>query len=127
MDDVNQLMTEMNAAVADEDYGKAAAVKKRLDELAVIPKGDWVKNGVPTWLGSRLGNLGMRFPTPIQARCLQEGGLLDETSDVDVMIRAPTGSGKTLAYAVPMLGALTEQLEERDSAEIKFKFRYSAT
>ena len=116
VEDINVVMTELNAAVAKEDYRKAAACKKRLDMLTEGGgvTGDWAGGGVPQWLQRRLGDLGMRFPTPIQARTLKEGEFLKEESSMDVLVRAPTGSGKTLAFIVPILAALTEKLEERE-------------
>ncbi|MEM7518493.1 MAG: DEAD/DEAH box helicase, partial [Planctomycetota bacterium] len=109
-DDVNALMTELNLAVAREDYAKAALCKKRLDSLMAdepLVRGDWAASGAPAWLNARLGDLQMRFPTPVQSRSL---GLSEE----DLVIRAPTGSGKTLAFLTPILGGLTEDLEARE-------------
>ena len=94
--DVNSLMTQLNAAVQQEDFRKAAELKKQLDALrgddgATTTKtkgGDWASRGAPGWLQARLQDLGMRFPTPVQEAALDA---VDGTSDV--VVSAPTGSG----------------------------------
>jgi hypothetical protein len=67
--DVNSLMTQLNAAVQQEDFRKAAELKKQLDALrgddggSNNKRGDWASRGAPGWLQARLQDLGMRFPT----------------------------------------------------------------
>ena len=64
-DDVNSLMTQLNAAVQQEDFRKAAELKKKLEALNGGPakrSGDWASRGAPGWLQARLQDLGMRFP-----------------------------------------------------------------
>lgn len=111
-DDINVLMTELNSAVAREDYAMAATCKKRLDALiskgGEPVRGDWAANGAPTWLNSRLSDLGMRFPTPIQARAWAAN------DGDDLIVWSPVGSGKTLAFLGPIIGSLTDELEERE-------------
>ena len=61
-DDVNALMTQLNAAVQQEDFRKAAELKKQLDALrgdggattTKIQGGDWASRGAPGWLQARL-------------------------------------------------------------------------
>ena len=66
--DVNSLMTQLNAAVQQEDFRKAAELKKKLDALrgddggSNNKRGDWASRGAPGWLQARLQDLGMRFP-----------------------------------------------------------------
>ncbi|KAJ8609487.1 hypothetical protein CTAYLR_005440 [Chrysophaeum taylorii] len=115
-DDLNLLMTEMNAAVAREDYAMAAACKKRIDALQPLgSRGDWAANGAPAWLSKRLNDLGMRYPTTIQARALSATRQAEE-APVDLVIRAPTGSGKSLAFLAPIAASLTSELEARERA-----------
>uniref|UniRef100_A0A7S3JTV7 ATP-dependent RNA helicase n=1 Tax=Aureoumbra lagunensis TaxID=44058 RepID=A0A7S3JTV7_9STRA len=107
-------MTALNAAVAAEDYRKAAELKKRLDALSgTTLRGDFAAYGLPSWLHGRLKDLGMRFPTPIQARTLREA-FGSATQATDVLIRSPTGSGKTLAYTTASLAAISNDLEDRE-------------
>ena len=119
--DVNVLMTALNAAVAREDFREASSCKKRLDALrggaaAAAPQaGDWEQEGAPRWLQRRLRDLGMRFPTPVQAAAVREvagnGG--------DCVIAAPTGSGKTLAFLVPLLGAVEGEMMRRERRQLE--------
>ena len=104
--DINALVTQLNTAIAQEDYATAARLKKLLDAAAPdAPKAPaW--DGAPSWLADRLSDLGFRLPTPVQAAAL---GLLAPArlplprrarDTYDAVIRAPTGSGKTVAYIV---------------------------
>jgi len=84
--DVNALMTQLNDAVASEDYMKAAALKKKLDALQATSRADsgtsgdllsrgqqadWFTLGCAPWLADRLTDLGFRFATPCQAYTLK--------------------------------------------------------
>lgn len=116
-DDVNVLMTALNAAVAREDFRAAAAWQKRLDAVRggdAEARGDWAAHGAPQWLQRRLADLGMRFPTPIQVAALERAF----RGDGDAVVAAPTGSGKTLAYLVPLLGAVEPALRAREAAQV---------
>ena len=97
--DVNSLMTQLNAAVQQEDFRKAAELKKRLEAInggATTKSGDWASRGAPGWLQARLQDLGMRFPTPVQ-----EAALDAVDGSTDVVVSAPTGSGKTYTLSGP--------------------------
>ena len=119
--DVNSLMTQLNAAVQQEDFRKAAELKKQLDALrgddgATTTKtkgGDWASRGAPGWLQARLQDLGMRFPTPVQ-----EAALDAVDGSTDVVVSAPTGSGKTLAFLAPLLKVLDNKLAERERTQL---------
>ena len=55
-DDVNALMTQLNAAVQQEDFRKAAELKKKLEAInggATKKSGDWASRGAPGQLGPR--------------------------------------------------------------------------
>ena len=58
--------------------------------------------------------MGIRAPTPIQARSI---GLILEHKDV--ALRAPTGSGKTLAFLLPVLSEAIRQAELEAEAAVK--------
>ena len=118
-DDVNSLMTQLNAAVQQEDFRKAAELKKQLDALrgdgggSNNKRGDWASRGAPGWLQARLQDLGMRFPTPVQ-----EAALDAVDGSTDVVVSAPTGSGKTLAFLAPLLAVLDTKLAERERTQL---------
>lgn len=114
-DDVNALMTQLNAAVKNEDFRKAAELKKRLAAVggADTKRGDWASHKAPGWLQGRLTDLGMRFPTPVQEAALDA---IDGTSDV--VVSAPTGSGKTLAFLAPLLSVLDASLAAREETQL---------
>ena len=116
--DVNSLMTQLNAAVQQEDFRKAAELKKQLDALrgddnSNNKRGDWASRGAPGWLQARLQDLGMRFPTPVQ-----EAALDAVDGSTDVVVSAPTGSGKTLAFLAPLLAVLDTKLADRERAQL---------
>jgi len=117
--DVNSLMTQLNAAVQQEDFRKAAELKKQLDALrgddggSTNKRGDWASRGAPGWLQARLQDLGMRFPTPVQ-----EAALDAVDGSTDVVVSAPTGSGKTLAFLAPLLAVLDTKLAERERTQL---------
>ena len=117
--DVNSLMTQLNAAVQQEDFRKAAELKKQLDALrgddgaSNNKRGDWASRGAPGWLQARLQDLGMRFPTPVQ-----EAALDAVDGSTDVVVSAPTGSGKTLAFLAPLLAVLDNKLAERERTQL---------
>ena len=117
--DVNSLMTQLNAAVQQEDFRKAAELKKQLDALrgdgggSNNKRGDWASRGAPGWLQARLQDLGMRFPTPVQ-----EAALEAVDGSTDVVVSAPTGSGKTLAFLAPLLAVLDTKLAERERTQL---------
>lgn len=63
--DANQLVTQLNSALAQEDYARASQLRDQLkavqgssDSLA-----DWREYGCPDWLADRAEKLGFRFPT----------------------------------------------------------------
>ncbi|CAH0373344.1 unnamed protein product [Pelagomonas calceolata] len=115
-DDVNALMTQLNAAVQQEDFRKAAELKKKLEAInggATTKSGDWASRGAPGWLQARLQDLGMRFPTPVQ-----EAALDAVDGSTDVVVSAPTGSGKTLAFLAPLLAVLDTKLAERERTQL---------
>ena len=115
-DDVNALMTQLNAAVQQEDFRKAAELKKKLEAInggATTKSGDWASRGAPGWLQARLQDLGMRFPTPVQ-----EAALDAVDGSTDVVVSAPTGSGKTLAFLAPLLAVLDTKLADRERAQL---------
>lgn len=115
-DDVNALMTQLNAAVNNEDFRKAAELKKRLAAVgggADTKRGDWASHKAPGWLQGRLTDLGMRFPTPVQEAALDAIDGRD-----DVVVSAPTGSGKTLAFLAPLLSVLDASLAAREQTQL---------
>ena len=76
--DVNNAVTRLNAAVDREDYAAAKAIKEEIDAAR---KASAFKDGggeaaaltwecAPSWLRSRLEDLGFRYPTPVQAASL---------------------------------------------------------
>ena len=76
--DVNSAMTRLNAAVEREDYEAAKVIKEEIDAaLKANPNGESQEElaltweGTPTWLCSRLEDLGFRYPTPVQAASLK--------------------------------------------------------
>ena len=97
--DVNAALTDLNAAVAAEDYAEAARLKKLIDEAAPEAAGatTWPE-AMPVWLLERLEQLGLRFPTPIQSAALR--------APADAVLRAPTGSGKTVAFLCVLLAQI---------------------
>ena len=70
--DANQLVTQLNNALAQEDYARASQLRDKLkavqgssDSLA-----DWREYGCPDWLAERAEKLGFRFPTGVLSRLL---------------------------------------------------------
>ena len=121
-DDINQLVTQLNAAIAAEDYSEAARLKKLLDAAAPeAPKAPaW--DGAPAWLADRLFDLGFTLPTPVQSASLAllAAARLPTESRArrtyDAVLRASTGSGKTLAYVACAITSAAEQLAARGEA-----------
>ncbi|KAJ1445072.1 P-loop containing nucleoside triphosphate hydrolase protein [Pelagophyceae sp. CCMP2097] len=113
-EDVNYLMTQLNAAINRQDYAVAGECKAKLDAaLGGRRTGNWEERGAPEWLQSRLAAFGMVLPTPVQGHALAAVA----TADADVVIAAPTGSGKTLAFAVPLLTALEATMLARQQRQ----------
>ena len=110
--DVNAALTDLNAAVAAEDYAEAARLKKLIDEAAPEAAGatTWPE-AMPVWLLERLEQLGLRFPTPIQSAALR--------APADAVLRAPTGSGKTVAFLCVLLARCEAELQRRSEATLR--------
>lgn len=68
------------------------------DELALF-----TTLGLSTTLAGHLTKVGIKKPTAIQRKAIQQLC----TSDTDAFIQAETGSGKTLAYLLPLLQRIT--------------------
>jgi ATP-dependent RNA helicase RhlE len=62
--------------------------------------------GFPKHLNTRLRDMGMVEPTPIQGRTIPEA-----LNGKDVMGIAQTGTGKTLAFGLPLMTRMLEELE----------------
>ena len=65
-DDVNQLTTALNTAIAAENYSLASKLRDRLKQLSggdAAPPADWHSLGIPAWLADRAEQIGYRFPT----------------------------------------------------------------
>ena len=110
--DVNAALTDLNAAVAAEDYAEAARLKKLIAEAAPEAAGatTWPE-AMPVWLLERLEQLGLRFPTPIQSAALR--------APADAVLRAPTGSGKTVAFLCVLLARCEAELQRRSEATLR--------
>lgn len=103
--DLNAALSELNAAVAAEDYLEASRLKQLIASESSSTTTTW-PDSLPRWLLERLEGLGFRYPTPIQAAAL-------DVVPGDAVLRAATGSGKSLAYAVPALIACDADMQER--------------
>ena len=113
--DVNAALTDLNAAVAAEDYAEAARLKKLIDEASsdsglAAGATTWPEE-MPVWLLERLEQLGLRFPTPIQSAALR--------APADAVLRAPTGSGKTVAFLCVLLARCEAELQRRSEATLR--------
>ena len=118
----------MSIALATEDYALASEIKSVVDArrhkaaeeaaAAAVPSttvpvdltaSDWEGVGAPSWLASRLVDLGYTLPTPVQ-RVVATALLTNTTLNLPsaAVVASSTGSGKTLAYCVPMLSALSD-------------------
>ena len=69
--------------------------------------------GVPAPLCSRLAELGIAEPFPVQAATLP-----DALAGRDVCGKAPTGSGKTIAFGLPLLARVSTATSRRPRALI---------
>ena len=109
--DINQALTAMNAAVANEDYAEAARLKKLIADAAPASSESTVwPSSLPEWLRARLEQLDLRFPTPVQSAALRCD------APADVLVRAPTGSGKTISFLSRMLSGIDKSLQQRSAA-----------
>lgn len=87
--DANQLVTQLNSALAQEDYARASQLRDQLkaiqgssDSLA-----DWREYGCPDWLADRAEKLGFRFPTGIiPHKCLQATGVVGRCHSPNVRL-----------------------------------------
>ena len=64
--DLNQLTTALNNAIAVEDYRLAAQLRDKLTQLSggdAEATADWRTLGIPEWLADRAERIGYRFPT----------------------------------------------------------------
>ncbi len=63
--DANQLVTQLNIALAQEDYARASQLRDKLKALQGTSDAiaDWREYGCPDWLADRAEKLGFRFPT----------------------------------------------------------------
>ena len=63
--DANQLVTQLNVALAQEDYARASKLRDQLKALQGTNSAiaDWREYDCPEWLADRAEKLGFRFPT----------------------------------------------------------------
>eukprot|EP00746_Dinoflagellata_sp_MGD_P017667 gnl/MRDRNA2_/MRDRNA2_140690_c0_seq1.p1 gnl/MRDRNA2_/MRDRNA2_140690_c0~~gnl/MRDRNA2_/MRDRNA2_140690_c0_seq1.p1 ORF type:complete len:613 (-),score=101.96 gnl/MRDRNA2_/MRDRNA2_140690_c0_seq1:189-1964(-) len=100
---VNELQTRLMHAVREEDFGTAAKLRKKLDELGMPVPRPWSELiGNAPWLADRAETLEFLWPTPVQELGVQ--GILQRREDTAII--SETGSGKTLAYLLPILSEL---------------------
>lgn len=71
--DRNQLQTQLNVAIAAENFPEAARIRDQLQRLGGASKRavlDWRELGIPEWLAERTEQLGFRYPTGRLLACV---------------------------------------------------------
>jgi len=111
----NGYFTELQSAIEEEDYERAALARQRLLEIAGDDSGalswDDPSLGLPDWLADRACDLGYPFPTEVQAgACVAAAA-----GSSAVAIRSATGSGKSLALLLPLIARIDYGLLDIDT------------
>ena len=93
--DANQLVTQLNSALAQEDYARASELRDKLKALQGTSNSlaDWRESGCPDWLADRAEKLGFRFPTgndcmllSMVARALFNHNYLHQLAQAEVIL-----------------------------------------